>query len=72
MILVQKRLKKIDELLVQKSINAAELRGDEYNKFLFEQMLGSNLSECDHRMCNIYLFGGEFFHKTVKELEELP
>ncbi len=69
---VTKRLKKIDELLVQKSINAAKLRGDEYNGFLFDQMLGKNLSEGDRRSCNIYLFGGEFFNKTVKELQELP
>ena len=69
--LVTRRIKKIDELLVQKSINAANRRGDDYNGFLFSQMPGK-LSDADRRSCNIYLFGGDYFMKTYEDLEELP
>ncbi len=69
--LVIKRLKKIDDLLLQKSINAAKRRGDEYNGFLFSQM-GGRLTDSERKSCNMYLFGCEYFHKTVEDLEVLP
>jgi hypothetical protein len=70
--LVTKRLKKVDELLTQKSINAAKLRGDEYNGFLFSQMDSKRLTDSERTSCNIYLFGSEYFHKTVEDLGALP
>jgi len=70
--LVTKRLKKIDELLVQKCISMAKRRGDEYNGFLFEQMSPKRLSGGERTSCNVYLFGYDYFGKTIEDLEALP
>jgi hypothetical protein len=65
-------LKKVDALLVQKSINAARLRGDDYNGVLFARMAGRKLTEAERRSCNMYLWGADMFHKTIEDLEALP
>lgn len=65
-------LKKVDALLVRKTINAANRRGDDYNGFLFSKMEGRKLTEAERRSCNMYLWGADMFHKTVADLEALP
>ena len=67
-----KSLKKLDVLLVQKTINKARLRGDDHNGFLFSQMEGRKLTEAERRSCNMYLWGADMFHKTVDDLKALP
>jgi hypothetical protein len=65
-------LKKVDALLIEKSVSMAKRKGDEYNAFLFAQLEGKRLTESERRNCNVYLFGSEFDRKTIEDLERLP
>jgi len=63
--------KKIDKLLVEKSINMAKRRGDEYNGFLFQQMNPARLTDAERRNCNVFLFGSMWDRMTMADLEAL-
>lgn len=67
-----KSQKSVDKLLVEKSINMAARKGDEYNKFRFAQMEGRKLTDAERRNCNVYLFGAMWDHMTVDDLKALP
>ncbi len=67
-----KALKKIDKLLVEKSISMAKRRGDDYNAFLFERMNPVHLTDAERRSCNVYLFGSMWDRATIQDLEALP
>jgi hypothetical protein len=64
--------KKLDAMLIQKSISMATRKGDEYNKFLFEQMNQARLTDAERRSCNVYLFGSMWDRMTMADLEKLP
>ena len=64
--------KKLDALLTQKAISTATRKGDEYNKFLFEQMDKARLTDAERRSCNVYLFGSMWDRMTIEDLERLP
>jgi hypothetical protein len=64
--------KKLDTLLVKKSIGMASRKPDEYNKFLFEQMNTARLTDAERRNCNVYLFGSMWDRMTMQDLEALP
>jgi len=64
--------KKIDALLVEKSINMAHRKGDDYNGFLFAQMAPTRLTNAERRNCNVYLFGAMWDRMTMQDLETLP
>jgi hypothetical protein len=67
-----KNTKKLDALLIEKSVNIAKRKGDDYNGFLFSQLSGKRLSDGDRRNCNVYLFGSMWDKMTMKDLEALP
>ena len=64
--------KKLDALLVKKSINMAQRKGDDYNGFLFAQMAPAHLTDAERRNCNVYLFGSMWDQMTMQDLEALP
>ena len=64
--------KKLDALLVKKSISMAQRKGDDYNGFLFEQMNPARLTDAERRNCNVYLFGAMWDRMTMQDLEALP
>jgi hypothetical protein len=64
--------KKLDKMLVEKSIGMATRKPDEYNKFLFEQMNPAHLTDAERRSCNVYLFGAMWDRMTMQDLEALP
>ena len=61
--------KKIDRMLVEKSISMCKKRGDEYNGFLFGQMNPAQLTDAERRSCNVYLFGAMWDRATMADLE---
>jgi hypothetical protein len=67
-----KNTKKLDALLIKKSISMATRKGDDYNGFLFSQMSEKRLSDGDRRNCNVYLFGSMWDRMTIEDLEALP
>jgi hypothetical protein len=64
--------KKLDKLLIEKSINMAKRRGDDYNGFLFSQSNPARLTDAARRNCNVYLFGSRWDQMTMSDLEALP
>jgi glycogen synthase len=64
--------KKLDALLVKKTMSMATRKGDEYNGFLFGQMNPARLTDAERRSCNVYLFGSMWDRMTMKDLEALP
>ena len=67
-------IKKLNQLLKEKSAGMAKRRGDEYNAFLFSQMGGTaaKLTDAERRVCNMYLFGSTWDRMTIADLERLP
>jgi len=63
--------KKLDKLLVEKSIIVAKKRGDEYNGFLFQRMDPARLTDAERRNCNGFLFGSMWDRMTMQDLEAL-
>ena len=63
--------KKLDKLLVEKSVKMCQRRGDEYNGFLFSQMNPARLTDAERRSCNVYLFGSLWDRSTMADLEAL-
>ena len=68
---MMKRLKKIDKLLVEKTILVSSRRGDDYNGFLFSRMNPARLSDAERKSCNVYLFGAMWDRATMEDLEAL-
>jgi len=64
--------KKLDALLVEKSVNMAKRKGDDHNGFLFAMMKGARLTDAERRNCNVYLFGSMWDQMDMKDLEALP
>ena len=64
--------KKLDALLIEKTVNMAHRKGDEYNGFLFEQMNKTRLTDAERRSCNMYLFGAMWDRMTIEDLKALP
>ena len=67
-----KNTKKLDTLLIEKSVSMAKRKGDDYNEFLFSQLSGKRLSDGDRRNCNVYLFGAMWDQMTIEDLKALP
>ena len=63
--------KKVDKLLVEKSMGVSKRRGDDYNGFLFSQMNPARLTDAERRSCNVYLFGAMWDRMTIDDLEAL-
>ena len=64
--------KKLDALLIEKTVNMARRKGDEYNGFLFAQMNTARLTDAERRSCNVYLFGAMWDRMTIGDLKALP
>ena len=70
--MAMRNTKKLDALLIEKSVNMAKRKGDEYNGFLFSQLTGNRLSDGDRRNCNVYLFGSMWDRMSIEDLKALP